>query len=500
MRTSSVLFMFVSLLVASCTAKPAGTAIYLAIDTHLMVPAQLDRLDITAMGGTATPVQRTITLEGAERPIRIRVDPGASPDAELVVTIAGTLGGQSVLRRRVRTHFDVGHVRVLPILLSPACARVDCAAQLTCITGSCESDAVDATRLADWTGDDVFPARVDASYDSGPPPERIEDWSEHRRLVFRNGGRAEDLLNFPLLVRIDAAHFGALTFLPNGDDLRFTDGDGTFLDYEIETWNPEGTSYVWVRVPQIDRNSTADYIELHSGNAAAKPGANPERVWSSDFAAVYHMVESTHGTDSTANHNHILLTLGSAGGASAGLSGSATRFGPTDFGRILSAPSLEGVVTVSATFAPDVLGDFHTVVARGTADNGKLFYLGTNATYGFGETDFDMFGVTQTSGGTLTAGNWNALDMVITGTRLSLYSSGVLAGMVDYSGALDASRFDILVAGDAMVWSATTTVADTAYLGGVIDELRLLTAVRSAAYLDAEEAARADGIFVWPVM
>ena len=46
--------------------------------------------------------------------------------------------------------------------------------------------------------------------------------------------------------------------LGNGEDLRFFDSDGTFLNYETEEWNEGGTSHVVVRVPQIDAPSNSD--------------------------------------------------------------------------------------------------------------------------------------------------------------------------------------------------------------------------------------------------
>ena len=57
---------------------------------------------------------------------------------------------------------------------------------------------------------------------------------------------------------------------PNGADLRFVDADdSTLLDHEIESWNPGGTSYVWVRVPTIDGSSSSDFIYLYYDKTGA---------------------------------------------------------------------------------------------------------------------------------------------------------------------------------------------------------------------------------------
>src|SRR5574344_1676375 len=59
------------------------------------------------------------------------------------------------------------------------------------------------------------------------------------------------LANFPVLVRLstDIPGFSYDDFLgTSGSDLRFTDESGTELPFEIDTWNPSGTSLVWVAI------------------------------------------------------------------------------------------------------------------------------------------------------------------------------------------------------------------------------------------------------------
>ena len=86
-----------------------------------------------------------------------------------------------------------------------------------------------------------------------------------------------------------------------GEDLRFTDADGTTeLSYEIEEWDEAGTSYVWVKVPQIDASSSADYIWMYYGNATALDGQDPAAVWSNGFQAVWHLHNDF--CDSTSNN------------------------------------------------------------------------------------------------------------------------------------------------------------------------------------------------------
>ena len=114
--------------------------------------------------------------------------------------------------------------------------------------------------------------------------------------------RSENLVDFPVLVQLDSSRIDYSLTQNDGADLRFVDRDGTLLPHEIETWNAAGTSYVWVKVPQIDGSSGTDHIWLYYGNAVAADAQNVAAVWNSGYAAVYHLDDTSQ--DSTANLNH----------------------------------------------------------------------------------------------------------------------------------------------------------------------------------------------------
>src|SRR4029453_12282439 len=84
------------------------------------------------------------------------------------------------------------------------------------------------------------------------------------RLTLNWTGIGEALTDFPILVRLDPSRIDYSAVQPNGADLRFIDADGvTVLNYEIATWNPNGVSTVWVKVPRVEANSTTDYVWLY---------------------------------------------------------------------------------------------------------------------------------------------------------------------------------------------------------------------------------------------
>ena len=70
------------------------------------------------------------------------------------------------------------------------------------------------------------------------------------------------LTDFPALVRLSTAidGFSYSDFQqPGGADLAFLDTRGNVLSHEIDTWNTEGESLVWVKVPAFS-HSTRIYM------------------------------------------------------------------------------------------------------------------------------------------------------------------------------------------------------------------------------------------------
>ena len=111
------------------------------------------------------------------------------------------------------------------------------------------------------------------------------------------------LTNFPALVRLSVALNDfkySVCKLENGGDVRFADADGNLLPSEVDTWNPDGESLVWVSVPELKKDTT---ITVCYGNAAA-PSVTPADVWTNGYVGVWPMgaaSDSMTQSDSTAN-------------------------------------------------------------------------------------------------------------------------------------------------------------------------------------------------------
>ena len=79
-------------------------------------------------------------------------------------------------------------------------------------------------------------------------------------VTFSGYTKTETLTNFPALVKFtnSISGFAYSQFAStNGYDLRFTNSAGTTeLNYEIESWNTNGESCVWVQVPLLTNGFT----------------------------------------------------------------------------------------------------------------------------------------------------------------------------------------------------------------------------------------------------
>lgn len=132
----------------------------------------------------------------------------------------------------------------------------------------------------------------------------LDDWTRRRRITLNNSGRAENLLDFPVLVRLDASRIDYAQSQNSGQDLRFIDADGSSLSHEIETWNEAGSSWIWVRVPRVDASSASDFLYMYYGNDSIADSQNPANVWTSTYETVLHL-NGGSGDSSAAGNNGI---------------------------------------------------------------------------------------------------------------------------------------------------------------------------------------------------
>ena len=112
---------------------------------------------------------------------------------------------------------------------------------------------------------------------------------------------ATPLANFPTLVRISEAGLTGFNYADclDADCIWFEDEGGNVLPFEVDTWDDQGESLVWVSVPSLSSSTT---ILMRWANSGAKVSPDPTNVWSrASYVGVWHMNELLADT-STGKH------------------------------------------------------------------------------------------------------------------------------------------------------------------------------------------------------
>lgn len=136
------------------------------------------------------------------------------------------------------------------------------------------------------------------------PMVNTSNYTSSLKITFGGYNRPETLNDFPVLVQLgtNVPGFSYPQFAsPAGNDLRFTGSGSTLeLPYEINQWNTNGISTVWVQVPAL--SGTNDAIVAYWGNPGgtnAPTYTTNGAVWvptgsgsSTPFDLVYHLEQN----------------------------------------------------------------------------------------------------------------------------------------------------------------------------------------------------------------
>ena len=94
----------------------------------------------------------------------------------------------------------------------------------------------------------------------------------------RQTNNAQEVNDYQVLIVLTPQNFDYSKAKPDGSDIRFTKDDGiTKLPYWIELWNPNGESWIWVKIDNLPLGDTTIY--MYYGNPEAESEENPEQVF-----------------------------------------------------------------------------------------------------------------------------------------------------------------------------------------------------------------------------
>ena len=150
------------------------------------------------------------------------------------------------------------------------------------------------------------------------------DWGKYSHkfsVTFTGYTGSETLTDFPVLVKIAQGSPNGFSYTDclkqEGGDLRFSDAEGNLLASEVDTWNPNGVSLVWVKVPSL--NATTKITAYYGWESA--PAVASSNVWANSYVGVWHMKENalplaeSSGISTPISYKQGNVVLGYASGA-----------------------------------------------------------------------------------------------------------------------------------------------------------------------------------------
>ena len=315
---------------------------------------------------------------------------------------------------------------------------------------------------------------------------------------------ASSLKNFPVLVRISPERISGFSYADcaaDGRDIAFADAEGNVLAREIDTWDPNGESLVWVSLPTFS-SSTVFTMTYKDPTVAAQPPCQTNgAVWAAaGYVGVWHFGED-YGTafDSTTNALHGAVdasydqTCIAANDAKVGKSryvpGAASvnlpNFSNLDIGDTVSLSGwykFDPSVTLPSSTSPylftcktkwDSTADGWYVVFQWTTNSDT-----TKKTLGLNGAGTTVSKVTVDS----IKSSWVHITATFNNKTGAAYSNGVLKG----SPTLNAAAKNLAASATPRMFTGSYT--------GFADEVRIRDAVNSADWVKAEyQTVAVDG-------
>ncbi len=342
----------------------------------------------------------------------------------------------------------------------------------------------------------------------------VNDYAYCAEITVAGAAEGVSLANFPALVRVSAARidgfaYSQLSSPTDGADLRFTDAEGHFLPHDIDTWNPDGESLVWVSVPTL---ANGEKITMRWGNASPVETNDPATVWSAaGYVQVWHF---STGVTTDATGRGLSLTLGGSGiqASSDSLLGGCYTNTATDSAKnFIAVPQHDSLLTniavrtVSGWYCPDenfktgnnFVTEFFTS-KDASSDNGmELFYLNGNYRLRADDQSTDI-------------GGWVAypslFEWLFIGARFSTDGDGKLYGamfrqgaeLTKYSGVLNSTISSTECDFAMGNFNNHKNYAGSRPFHGSMDELRINQGALSAEWMKEEYATVAiDGYLTY---
>ena len=321
----------------------------------------------------------------------------------------------------------------------------------------------------------------------GPPVSWTVDgliYTTRKKLTIDQTKVDDDLIDFPVLVKLTSSNFDFSKANADGYDIRFTSSDGvTLLKYERERHDSANSlAEHWVKVPSVSGATDTDiYMYYHTTDTA--DGADPTNVWDANFKGVWHSKDITTSTinDSTAIENNGTKKAANEPIEADGKIAKGQSFdGSNDFIQIPNSSQLNpDYITVEAWAKPskDSAGSIISKIDDPNPGGNEEIYIRDRGSIQF--LIRERGGNVHTfDAGNLTDNQWNHVVGTYNGTVQKLYINGVEVGSTSWTGKVSNFLNPIRI---GRWWEG-----DPLYFSGIIDEVRVLDVARSVAWIKAD--------------
>jgi len=310
---------------------------------------------------------------------------------------------------------------------------------------------------------------------------------------------AGNVTNFPLFIRFNSSNLTFSATSDSGSDLIFVDKDGTTLNHQVVEWDKANqTGKVWVMVPQVDGNSSTDYITLYYGcdSCTTNSYARPDLVFGV-FKSVFHLnAPEAKAYDATTLANHGTYVSNLPNLANGGIVSKNAAVFDASANSYIDIPNESNydLTTNISVWAWIKVGSFSSAYQAIVTKGNNTFRLLRHNT-----TNFAYFSCTKTAstfqvGGSVNVndGNWHLVVGTYDGSNVKLYVDGAQDGSsTALTGSIDVNNSDVYIGENA---GNTGTV-----FNGDISEVRIgntATALSSDFIKLSYETQKASSTFL----
>ncbi|MDP7319016.1 MAG: DUF2341 domain-containing protein [Bacteriovoracaceae bacterium] len=319
------------------------------------------------------------------------------------------------------------------------------------------------------------------------------NYGKRIKLSLNNLDQASSFTDIPILIQLDSSRIDYADFMANAEDIRFTlDNHSTVLFHSIDTWNTSGTSYIWVKIPNITANSEINIYMYYNYNSASNSEdsssvwSNYDGVWLMNKAGTDYIDET--GSGKTASANGSLQSVDGPIGKATYFNGSSSLTVNYDL-----AQTLGGTSTLSFWIKTSQSGDATDWKApgitglSGTAANQDLFYGYIKDT---GRIGSSAGGGNQVESNFVVNDNtWRYVTVSRNETtgEFRYYINGVLNGSGNSGTGIKSKPFYDFGA-TTKLWGGGGFI----YFTGALDSIRMSSAILTDARIKAEYKYSAD--------